>query len=145
MITKVRIAPRIAGGLDFRDHLRGRNHALAGEMAAALGPALVFDMHAGDAGFFIIADRAARVDRVAVAGVGIGDNGQLARIDDAARVVDHFGRGQQSDVGMPRPRDAGAEARHVHGVESRQLDEPCGEPVGDTGSDYAAGAGQQFT
>ena len=90
MIDEIRIAPRVAGGLDLGHHLGGRDHALAGEMAAALGPRLVFDVHAGDAGFLVIADGAPRVDRIAVAGIGIGDHRQLRGIDDAAGVVDHF-------------------------------------------------------
>ena len=137
---EVLIASRIARRFNFRHHLRGRNHAFTGEMAATLGPALVFDVHAGDTGFFVVADGAARVNRIAVAGVGIGYHGKFARIDDAACVVDHLGCGQQADVRHAEACDAGAEARHISGFESRQFDEPRGEAVCHTGCDETAGA-----
>ena len=136
---EVAIGARVARRFDFRDHLGGRNDALAGEMSAALGPRLVFEMHARDAGSFVVAYGAAHVDRIAVAGVRVGDD----RKPDASTIrlaLSTISVAVSSPTsGSPRRVETRAEARHVNRVEAFERDEPRGERVGDAGRDDAAG------
>jgi hypothetical protein len=53
----------------------------------------------GDTGLLVLLHRADHVDRVAVTGVGIGDERQLAGANDAVRVVDHLAHRHEADVG----------------------------------------------
>jgi hypothetical protein len=112
-------------------------------MAASLWPRLVLEVHTCDAGFFVVAYRAPDVDGIAVTGVRIRDDGQTRRIGDTPRVVDHFGRGQETDVGRTESREARAEPGHVYGIESFERDEAGGERVRDTRSDDAARLGEE--
>ena len=81
---EIRIDARIARRADLRHHLGGRDHPFACEVAAALRPGLVFDVHTRNPGALVIADRAPHVDGVAVARVSVGDDREAGRVDDAA-------------------------------------------------------------
>ena len=98
-------------------------------MPAALGRHLVFDVQRRDAGLLVLLHGPYDVDRVAEAGVGVGDDRQGAGSCDATGVVDHLGHGHEPDVGTAEHRRRGAEARHVDGLETRLLDEAGAERV----------------
>ena len=97
-------------------------------MAAFLGRDLVLDVEPGDPGFLVFAHRADHVDRVAVAGIGVGDDRDADRLDreaDEMHVLDH---GQQAEIGIAaRPRKAAA--GQVHRLEPGRLDQPRGQGV----------------
>ena len=65
-------------------------------------------------------DAAPDVDGVAVAGVAVGDDGDVDGVGDVAGVGHHLGLGQQANVGETLLR-RGAGAGHVHGAEPHGL------------------------
>ena len=141
---EIRIVARIAGGLDLRQHVGGRDDALAGKVPAALGPVLVLDVDAGNAGLLEIAHGTPGVDRVAVAGVGVGDDGKSRGIGNAGCVVDHFGGREEADIRHTEAREARAESRHVHRFEFLTRHESCRERIGDAGCDGTDGTRDQL-
>ena len=88
---EVLILPGVDGGVDLADHLGEADDLLALVMAAFLGRDLVLDMESGDPRFFVFADRADHVDRVAIAGVGIGNDRDADRLDRQADKSDVLG------------------------------------------------------
>jgi len=66
---------------DLLGALLGRDHRLALEVAAALRPLLVLDHQPGEAGLLERLDGEVDVDRVAVAGIAVGEHGQIATAD----------------------------------------------------------------
>ena len=88
-------------------------------MAAALGRDLVLDDQGGDSGALIGADGAGDVDRVAEAGVGVGQDRDLDRVGEAAVVVGHLGQAQLPDVGGADQAGGRGIAAADHGLETR--------------------------
>ena len=123
------VIPRLDRGPDLRRHLRRRYDELALHVAALLGGHLVLDVDPGDPGRLVGADGADHVQRVAVAGVGVGDHRDVDAVGDPPGAGGHLGHGQQANVRPPdRPR-RGAEPGHVHGREPGLLHEPGGQRV----------------
>ena len=110
---EIRVAARVAGGPDFAGRLFDWDHLLAGDVAAALGADLVFDVDRGDTRRLEILHRADDVDRVAVAGVGVGHHRNVDRARDVAGVGGHFGLGDEADVGQPQQGQRDVVAAHV--------------------------------
>src|SRR5204862_196591 len=71
------------------DHFVLRHDFLAGTMAAALLPDLVFHVHGGHADVDEGADRARDVERAAPTGIDVDQQGHLGGVDDAARIDQH--------------------------------------------------------
>ena len=94
----------------------------------------------GHAGLLVGLHRAHHVDRVAVAGVGVGDHRHVDGGDDPPGVVDHLGAGEQPDVGPAEQRGGGAEPGHVDDVEAGLLDQPRRQRVVGAGRDQRARA-----
>ena len=92
MITRSGSVPRLDGGPELADHLVGADQRLAAHVPALLGHHLVLELDPGDAGLLVQLHRADDVDRVAVAGVGVGDHRHVDGGDDPAGVVDHLAR-----------------------------------------------------
>jgi hypothetical protein len=68
---------------------------------ALLGHHLVLELDAGDPGLLVELHGADDVERVAVAGVGVGDDRDVDGGGDPAGVVHHLRTGEQPDVGRP--------------------------------------------
>ncbi len=104
-------------------------------MAAALGRDLIFDMDRRHAGPLEFPHTTHEIDRIAVTGVGIGDNRNLYRRDYLRRraLIDSD-IGHQADI-----RDAHAArdraAAQVGGLETGFLDESGGKTVETAGRD----------
>ena len=85
-------------GIEAVTHVDGRavlaerfltaDERLARDVAAALRERLVLEVQRGDAGALELADGAARVEGVAIAGVGIGDDRHARVLDDVRHAVD---------------------------------------------------------
>ncbi|CFM03260.1 Uncharacterised protein [Bordetella pertussis] len=138
---EILVAPRVGRRLDLRHHLGQRRHALAGEVAAALGKHLVFQLDGIGPGALQHPHGMPYIDRVAEAGVGVDDQGQLDRIADARgrvghvaqaddaqvrRAVMHVGQARAGQVDRLEPlvrHDPGAHrverARHQHAIALR--------------------------
>ena len=97
---EVRIAARVKGRFELANHLLGRDHSLAGHVAAALGKNLVLDEQAGDPGPLIGAHRPTNVGDVAEAGIGIGEDRHGHGIDDPGIVVGHLDQAEQRGGGL---------------------------------------------
>ena len=98
-------------------------------MTAALGKLLVFEVQGGDAAALVLADGAADVQDAAVAGVGVGDDGNVYDGGNLGGVVQHLGHGCQRQVGVAETRYRSACAGHVDGGEAGGLDQLGGEAV----------------
>ena len=129
-------------GVDLADHLGEADHLLALVMAAFLGRDLVFDVKGGDPRFLVLADRADDVDRVAVAGIGVGDDRDFDRFDRHADKADVLGEGQEPEIGIAvRPRIAAA--GQIDRLEPGLLDETRGQSVIGAGHHRIAGTPDQ--
>ena len=117
---QVRIHARIDGGLELRDHLGFRDHVLAVEVSAALRICLVLEHDRVGAGALQQLDGAARVDRVAEAGIRVGEDRyvhRLAHRRDVARELRHRDQPdvRHAEVGVRHRRTAD----HHHSVARR--------------------------
>src|SRR5690606_36389748 len=95
---------------------------------------LVLDVKAGHPAALESARRLPRRERVAVSGVGVGDDGKIDGVDDLLEPGSDFVRRHQAEV-----RNSGAacdgSAAGIYRGKSGQRDEPGREPVIDAGSD----------
>jgi len=73
---------------------------------------LVLDVYSRDAAALELADRAKGVELIAVAGIGVGDDGQLDRGGDAPGIGHHLGQRDETKIGVSQCR-RGAGAGHV--------------------------------
>jgi hypothetical protein len=85
-------------GAQLAAHLGGWHQAFASQVAAAFRESLVFQLQHGRACALEAAHRALHVQRVAVAGVGVNDDGQLHPFSDARQHLGGFGGGGQAHV-----------------------------------------------
>jgi hypothetical protein len=91
-----------------------------------------------------LGDRAADVQRIAISGVTVADDGDIDGTDDVAGLRQHLGHSQQTDVGCTQDARRYARPGHDRGVEAALLDEPSREPVVYAGSDQGPLGLQQF-
>ena len=125
-------------------HLVGADQPLAAHVPALLGRHLVLELDPGDAGLLVELHGADDVDRVAVAGVGVGDHRHVDGGHDPPGVVDHLAAAEQPDVGAADQRGRRPEAGHVDGVEAGLLDQPGREGVVRARRHERRPAGQQL-
>jgi hypothetical protein len=116
MIRKIIGVPGRHRSRHLGDHLAGGDHVLALRVPALLGHDLILEVDRGDSGGLVPANRPDHVDRVAIPGVGVGDQRQVDRLGDLAGVVDRLRHRQQPHIGAAQARRGGAEAGHVSRV-----------------------------
>ena len=97
-------------------------------MAALLREGLVLQMEGGDAGALERARRALGGQRIAVSGVGIGDDRHAHHLDHGGEPLHDLVGRDQADVGHPGAARDGAAARIDRG-KAGLLDEARGEAV----------------
>ena len=97
---EIGIGQRLARGAELLRHLRRRHDRLVVVVAAALGKRLVLQVERGHPGPLELAHRATDVQRVAVAGVGVGDDRHARLLDDVGEPVDDLARREQAEVGI---------------------------------------------
>ena len=85
---EVGIVQGIAHGLELLHHLFGRHDPLVVVMAALLGKGLILEMKGRDTGTFESACRRLRVERIAEAGIGVGDDRHGDHIHHRGQPVD---------------------------------------------------------
>ena len=99
----VGIGAGVDRGADLHPRLLARDHLLAAGVTAFLRADLILDHHAGGAGAGILDHRALDVERVAVAGVAVADQRDLAGGGAAvAQAVEHLGERDQPGVRQRR-------------------------------------------
>jgi hypothetical protein len=92
-------------------------------MAAPLGRHLVLDVQGRHAGRLVRLHGAAHAERVAVAGVGVGDERDADGRSEVAGVIGHLGEAGVAEIRQAQARGRRAEARHVDGREPGALDQ----------------------
>ena len=97
-------------------------------MAAAFREGLILDMEARDAGALEGLDRLARVQRVAVTGIHIGDRGNPDRIDDLRQARGDLGQADQPHIGNARAARHPA-AGDIDRREAGRLDQTRRQPI----------------
>ena len=100
----VEFAPHLVAGAQLADHLLHRYHLLAGDMSAALGRDLVFDVDRSGTGADEVFHGPHRVDRVAEAGIRIGDDRDRHGACDVAGDHHDLVEREQADVGLAEQR-----------------------------------------
>jgi hypothetical protein len=90
-----------------------------------------------------LADGAPGVQRVAVAGVGVGDHRHLGVLDDEGHALDDLGEAEQAEVGIAHAAGDAA-AGGVDGREAGVAGQPRREPVVDAGGDDDPVAGHEL-
>jgi hypothetical protein len=123
------LVPRLCRRAVLAHGLVDRDDPPAGHVPAALGDDLVLDMDAGDARAHVFPDRADHVDRIAVAVVGVRDDGYGDGARDVAGVQVHLGHRGEARVGHPEERQRRAIARHVHRGKSHLGEDARGQRV----------------
>ncbi len=96
--------PGFDRGANLLHVLLAIDHALAAHVPALLGPHLVFEKAAGRPGGNQFVHRAEDVERIAVTGVGVDDDGNPHAHANASRPLDHFRLRQQAHVGLAQGR-----------------------------------------
>jgi len=97
--------------------------------AAALRPHLVLEHQAGHTRALERAHRVMNVDRIAVPGVGVGEQQQIRAQRDRARGGDVFFQAHQPHVGLAKPRLADSAAGDEGGGVTHFRDQPRAEAV----------------
>ncbi len=133
MMTVALIGPCGRGGSHLGAHGIRRDERFAGEVAAAFGQLLVFELNRGGAGPLQFDDGAFDVGRVAEAGVGVDDHRRADLGREVLHLLDELGEREQADIG--HADDAGREgcAGQIHGGEAHVLDQTAHEGVGGAG------------
>ena len=126
---QVRVAPGGDRGLDLAHHLLDADHRLAAHVPAPLGRHLVLEVQPGDPGLLVGRHGAQHVDRVAVAGVRVGDAPGPPRRRRSGGRCRSSRCAEQADVRAAEQGGGAAEAGHVDHVEAGLLDQPRGERV----------------
>jgi hypothetical protein len=121
---QVLAAPRGGRGPDLGDHLLGRDHVLAGHVAAALGRDLVLDEDRRRAQRLVALDGVGDILHVAIAGVAIDQHWQVCRRHDVANAGADFAERGQADVGNAVARPDQREAADGVGRKAGTFDQP---------------------
>jgi hypothetical protein len=121
-IHEVLVATGRGRGADLCDVVLARDDPLAFEMTAFLGEFLILDVNPGNAAALEFAHRAKDVELVAVAGIGIGDDGQPDGGGDAPGIGHHLGHRDETKVGVSQGRRR-AGSGHVDRGETGLFDE----------------------
>src|SRR5690606_36631079 len=101
---EVRVPAGVDGGPDTAQRRRLVDQLLAVEVAAALGVDLVLDVEAGHPGVLEHLDGAGDVHRLAEAGVGIDDGGQLGHAGDLSAAGGDLAQRGEPDVRLAEVR-----------------------------------------
>ena len=122
------LSPGVERRPQLLDHLLGADQLLPRVVAALLGRHLVLEVDRGRAEALELAHGTDDVERVAVAGVGVGDDWQRGGVDNLAQPRQHLGHRQQAEVRHPAAPGHGAAAA-VDGGEARRGGDPRRQPV----------------
>ena len=111
---QVVVGARVERGGQRLFELRGVDDVLVGQVPAAFREYLVLQLDCRDAGLLVEPDGAHHVHRCAVAGVGVGDQRDVAEhADQHPGALGHLGGGDQSDVRQAEPGRRHTGAGHV--------------------------------
>jgi len=112
----------VTRGLELLHHLGSWHEALIVVMPAFFREALVFEMERRDAGALKRARRGLGVERIAVAGIGIGDDRYADDVDHRGEAIHDRIHGEQPEIGNAARSGDGSAAR-IDRAEARLLDQ----------------------
>ena len=116
--------------------LRGVDDVLVGQVPAAFREHLVLQLDCRDTGLLVETDGAHHVHRCAVAGVGVGDQRDIAEhADEHPGALGHLGGGDQSDIRQAEPGGRHAGAGHVRRRLTGAPGQMCRYPIENTWCD----------
>ena len=104
MTTKSGSCKSVAHGFELLHHLGGRHDTLVVVMAAFFGKGLILEMEGRDPGTFESARRRLRVERIAEAGIGIGDDRHINHVHHRGQPVDDAQSEMRPRSGTPAAR-----------------------------------------
>ena len=140
---QVRVARGGARRAQLLRHLARGDHRLVVVVPAALGKRLVLEVQRRDAGALELAHGPLGVQRIAIAGVGIRDDGHAGVLDDVGEPIDDLAQGKEAEVGVAHAACDTA-AGGVDRRKSRPRHEARRQSVPDAGrDDDVAGAKQR--
>jgi hypothetical protein len=132
----------VARGAELLGHLRHRDHRLVIVVAAPLREHLILEMERRHPRPFQLPHGAAGVQGIAVAGVGIGDDGHARVLHDARDARHHLGHADQAEIGIAHaPRDAATGG--IDRGKARARGEAGREAVVDAGRDDDVAPGHE--
>lgn len=105
------------------------HHPHAGQLAAAFGRDLVFEMQGSNPGLDVIGHGTANVKWPAIAGIGIGNHRNPGHTAHRAGMLGHFGLGHEAKIGHADPACRRAKPGHVDRLEPCLRDQPCSKRV----------------
>jgi hypothetical protein len=107
-----------------------RHHLLAGHVPAFLRSHLILDHDGRSTCTHVFPHRALHVERIAIARITIADDEKIGRgLADAAQLIGHFGKGDESRIGHAEPGARDRKAAHERGLETRLMREPGRECI----------------
>ena len=115
-------------------------------MATPLGVGLVFELNSGRAGALEHANCALDIECIAVAGVGIDNNGEIDPLADVRQRIGDFGPRDEANVGPPELGIGNGRAGKINRFKSGIGGERSGQCIEDAGRDdnrWALEPGQQ--
>ena len=118
--VRVQPIPRVDGRPILSDGLILADDHLTRDVTAALGEDLVLDVDAGHAAAHVLLHRPDRRERVAVAVVGVGDDGNLDGAGDHGADAGDLGLGEEAHVG-PAVGQGHRIAAQVDGLDAHPL------------------------
>ena len=141
---EIGIVQGVAHGLELRHHLSGRHDALVVIVAAFLREGLVFQMEGGNARALEGARGGLRIERIAIAGVGIGDDRHIDDIHHRGESFDNVADRDQAEVRHPGGSGDGA-AAGIDRRKSRLRHEPRRQAVKGAGRHSDAPGGKYLS
>src|SRR6266436_239070 len=121
--VRVEIATDGVGRATLAHRLLDGDHATPRHVTASLGNSLVLEVDARHPRLDVLPHGADDPDGVAVAVVGVGNDGHGHRIGDVARVQVHLRHGGEPGVGQAEEGQRRAVSRHVHGGKTHGLED----------------------
>ena len=139
---EVGVVQGIAHGFELLHHLGRRHEALVVVMTALLRKGLILEMEGGDAGALEGARGGLGIERIAVTGIGVGDDRRRNDIHHRSQPVGDRAHREEPEIRHAgRARDGAAAG--VNRRKSRLLDQPRRQPVERARRDRDAARRQQ--
>jgi hypothetical protein len=106
--------PGVHSRFDLPHHLDRGNDLFTFEVAAPLGKHLVLELDGARSGPLQQANGSLDIQGIAVAGVGVHDEGNAHRVADAPHMIGNLGRRRQPDIRHSEIRVGDSRPGHVH-------------------------------
>ena len=140
---EIRVAPRLYHRAQLLHHFVLRDQLLASEVPAFLGERLVFQMQAGSTRLLPQPHGSLHIQHAAIAGIRIGENGQIRGATNSPDVLEHLGLRKKADVRGAKDDAGRDEAAHEDGRRARCLGELGGDRIMGTHADERLAIGKE--